>query len=702
MGIISTIQQRTGLVVGLIAASLILFILGSDLFSNRSWFSSNGAGKINGKSISADEYREALKKNENEYITNAEKTPGENEMASIEYQAWNDLLVKYAYTPQYEEAGVSVTADEKKEIFYGKFVHQTIKQAFGGQADFSGDQVVQFVENLKQQVKSEDPNMKQRAMMFQAKWDILKNRTVEARMKEKYLSVLKRSEYVTKEEAKRIYLEQTEKAEVKYIYIPYSSIQDSLVKVNDDQIEDYIARNAKNYEVEEGRSIDLAVFTITPTSEDSAATREQLATIKSQFISAESDTQFVMDISENAAEPKYLGPNELPESLKGLALQNDSVYGPYLSGTRYGLFKVLGSKNDTVSTLRASHILFRIDADKEASRKKANAVLDSIRKGSDFGAMAAKYGTDGTAQRGGDLGFFSNTGQMVKPFEDACFKFNGTGVLPSLVETQFGYHIIKITSPKNNKKYLIATVEKEINPLQGKDLAYTNATNFASSVSDTQSFNEEAAKNKSLAKFSHNNAGKQDKSLSGVSSAKEIVRWAFTEAKKGKPSKVFATENLYVVAVVTKERSKGLAMVDDVRQEVTNKVRNELKADQIIEKLKTLEGDLDKISKAYGTDAVAGSATDVTFSSSSIGTIGWDPVVTGTAFGLKDGKRAAPVKGENGVVLIEMVKRTPAPEVADYNQYKTQKEQQRSGSIDYYADEAIKKLSNIEDERFKF
>lgn len=702
MGIISKIQQRAGLTVGIIAGSLILFILGSDIFTKGAFFTSNNAGEINGKSISAEEYQAALKNNEQEYVTNAEKSPGENEMSSIEYQAWNDLLVKYAFVPQYAEAGIAVTSEEKKEIFYGKFVHAGIKQAFGGGPEFSGDQVVQFVENLKQQSKSQDPNAQQRAFLFQQKWEILKKRTVEARQKEKYLSVLKKSEYVTKEEAKRFYLEQNEKAEVKYLYIPYATIQDSTIKVNDDQIEDYIARNPKNYEVEAGRTLDYAVFTITPTKDDSLATQEQLAVLKSRFVESKADTQFVMDISENPSEPKYLGVNELPEALKGLSLTKDSVYGPFVIATRYGLFKVIGSKNDTVSTLRASHILFRTDADKEGARKNAKAVLDSIRSGSDFSAMAAKYGTDGTAQRGGDLGFFSNTGQMVKPFEDACFKFNGAGVIPTLVETQFGFHIIKITAPKTNKKYLIASVEKEINPTQGKDLAYNNANTFAGAVEDTATFNEEVKKSKALQKYSHANLGKGDKSMTGVNNAKEIVRWAYNEAKKGKPSKVFAIDNAYIVAILVSEREKGLASADDVRQEVTGKVRNELKGDKILEKLNTLTGDLDKISKDYGPDAIAGSAPDVTFASSSIGSIGFDPLATGNAFGLKPGKRSAALKGENGVVIVELVKTTPAPEVADYNQYKTQKEQQRSGSVDYYAEEAVKKLAKIEDERYKF
>ncbi len=102
---------------------------------------------------------------------------------------------------------------------------------------------------------------------------------------------------------------------------------------------------------------------------------------------------------------------------------------------------------------RASHILigFGISATpqaKQEAKKKAEAVLAEVKKkGSNFEALAKKYSQDpGSAEKGGDLGVFGR-GAMVKPFEEAVFSMV-PGAVSDLVESEFGYHIIKLTEIK--------------------------------------------------------------------------------------------------------------------------------------------------------------------------------------------------------------------------------------------------------------
>ena len=102
--------------------------------------------------------------------------------------------------------------------------------------------------------------------------------------------------------------------------------------------------------------------------------------------------------------------------------------------------------------------------------------------------MARIHGTDGTAQQGGDLGWFGQ-GQMVKPFSDAVFNYGKPGLLPGLVETDFGYHIIKVTAPKTNKKYVLYTVERQISAgEETKERAYAAANTFLSNATDEATF----------------------------------------------------------------------------------------------------------------------------------------------------------------------------------------------------------------------
>lgn len=83
-------------------------------------------------------------------------------------------------------------------------------------------------------------------------------------------------------------------------------------------------------------------------------------------------------------------------------------------------------------------------------KEAAQTVLDQIKQGADFAELAVKYGEDGTSQTGGSLGFFAR-GEMVPEFEDAAFALKKGELAPNLVETQFGYHIIRVDDRKTEK-----------------------------------------------------------------------------------------------------------------------------------------------------------------------------------------------------------------------------------------------------------
>ncbi|WP_373509526.1 peptidylprolyl isomerase [Thiocapsa sp.] len=99
-------------------------------------------------------------------------------------------------------------------------------------------------------------------------------------------------------------------------------------------------------------------------------------------------------------------------------------------------------------SMRASHILIGVDAgagaeEKEQAKRKADEILAQVKSGADFAELAKSVSTCPSAEQGGDLGEFGR-GQMVAPFEDAAFGLDA-GAVSEVVETQFGYHIIKAT-----------------------------------------------------------------------------------------------------------------------------------------------------------------------------------------------------------------------------------------------------------------
>ena len=117
-------------------------------------------------------------------------------------------------------------------------------------------------------------------------------------------------------------------------------------------------------------------------------------------------------------------------------------------------------------SVRASHILISVPkgadaATKAQARDKAEQVLKEVKGGGDFAALAKQHSADpGSATKGGDLGFFQQ-GQMVGPFNDAAFSL-APGAISDLVETDFGFHIIKVAEKKEGRTIPLEEVRPQV------------------------------------------------------------------------------------------------------------------------------------------------------------------------------------------------------------------------------------------------
>ncbi len=135
--------------------------------------------------------------------------------------------------------------------------------------------------------------------------------------------------------------------------------------------------------------------------------------------------------------------------------------------------------------VKASHILVKVDADapqakKDEARKKIESVQEKAKKGEDFATLAKTYSEGPSGPKGGDLGYFRR-GQMVKPFEDAAFslKPNETS---GIVETQFGYHLIKVVDKKPAQKVAYAEVKERLSEHLKKQKADSETESYIQSL----------------------------------------------------------------------------------------------------------------------------------------------------------------------------------------------------------------------------
>jgi peptidyl-prolyl cis-trans isomerase C len=115
--------------------------------------------------------------------------------------------------------------------------------------------------------------------------------------------------------------------------------------------------------------------------------------------------------------------------------------------------------------VHARHILIKVppDADEAAkgeAQKKIKAIQKEANSGTDFAELAKKHSEGPSNTRGGDLGYFGR-GQMVKPFEEAAFAL-APGKISDIVETQFGYHLIKVEEKKEERALSFDEVKDDL------------------------------------------------------------------------------------------------------------------------------------------------------------------------------------------------------------------------------------------------
>ena len=699
MALIGTLRDKMGiLLVIFIFVALAAFILGELLTNNSVLFNQNEIGEINGNSISLEEFQSTVEERRANYILNFNREPGDREMTSLRQQAWDLLIARHAIVPEYEKVGIEVTDNEVIDMISGTNIDPSIRQAFLNQetGEFDRAMLGNYINQLKTMPAGSEGRIR---------WDLFQRDLKPGRERIKYENLLLKTAYVTKAEAEREYHLQTDVAEIKFVYVPFYAVSDSVAAVDDGDLKAYYDEHKEEFKTEHTRDIKYVTFSLAASAADSLAMRKDMEQIAQELAKTEDDSLYAVSNSESQGAFQTYNASSLPQFVKPEDLKANNVIGPFIDGNTYKVVKVSDVFKDTVAYAQASHILIKWDdetaASKKAAREKAQGILREIRNGADFAAKAREHGTDGTASNGGDLGWVY-TGQMVKPFENAVFNATKPGLINELVETEFGYHIVKINSVKDNTAYKVAVVEKQIGPSDATaNAVYRSAETFAANISGIEEF-EEKAETEGLNVLESKNLTAGERSIGTLGDARQVVQWLFRDASEGEVSEIFDLQDQYVVAIMTGETEKGYRSMESVRNEIMPEVRKKVKGDAIIAKLNETKGTLEEIANAYGNDAGVYNSSDLKLSSNTLPSAGFDPKAVGIAFGLEDGKRSEPFAGENGVLVIEMQNKTIAPEIADYTAYKTtiqQQAQQRSG---FNIAEAIKDHAEIEDQRYKF
>ena len=697
MAVLSKIRQRSALMIAVIALALFAFIIG-DLFKSGSFNStSKDVGSINGKDISFEDFR--IK------VSNVEKSGQGVTATAAANQVWDQEVSVALLTSEFDKLGLRVGEKHLLEVLKAD-------QNIGNNPMFLNAAGMFDLAKFKEYFKSNP-----------AQAQYLKDREKDAELNAKfqiYNTLIKSAIYTTESEGKLSYEMGTNKVNFAYVAGLYSTIKDSDVKVTDADIVAYMKKNEKKFKADESREVEYVLIEDKASKEDEAEVKSKInallsgsvvynqATGKNDtlagFKAAKNTVDFVNSNSDVPYDSTYIAKKDLPaiDADKLYNLAPGEVYGPYVFGKYYCISKSMGKKLGV--NAKASHILISYEGTqvpnqkekrtKEEAKAKAESILAQVNANPEsFLMLAYTSSDDSSSQQGGDLGYFGPN-QMVKPFNDYVFN-NGIGKV-GLVETPFGFHIIKITDKQDG--ICLATVAQKIEASEAtSDKVFTQATKFEMDAAD-KGF-AKVAKEMALTVAAPVTVSVMDENFGPLGNQRSIVRWAFEDGTKVGNVKRFEVANLgHVIATVKTIDNSGLVSVTQARSYVEPILKNKKKAELI--KAKMTGTTLEAIAKAAGSTVQQ--ATEVTLANPVLtGGVGQEPRVVGNAFALAANKLSAPIEGNTGVYVVKNISTVKAPVLKDHATYVSQIKAQSAGDVNRVLP-ALKDKAEIKDNRKQF
>ncbi len=695
MALIGKIRQNSWLLIVLLALALGGFIL-MDMMGNMNRNSSadiNTLGKVNGSIIDRQEFG----RYEDVIYGGATGDPYQRQ-ASI----WNYFVEKALVEKEAEALGLGVGRDELRDLQFGANPSQMLQQR-------------QFTPEMLQQIMAMVDGTAEFPQdgRLRTYWAEQEKEILKERLQSKITGMIAKGIYAPAWQAEMAFRENNERIDFLYTRVPFDKVADTDYKVTDADYAAYLKENAKQYyNHEENRVIDYVAIDVIPTSQDTATSRAGLASLVEKFRAAATPKDDSTFISANQGEmnPAFLKKDALPPAVSAelTAAAVGTVVGPYLDGNTFAIAKILERKS-VPDSVRARHILTKTPG------PAGEAFIDSLKtvietgKGN-FADLAKIHGTDGTKEKGGDLGFFAS-GAMVPEFNDLCFGKAEQGKLYK-VQTQFGWHLVEVTGKKfltNESSIRIATVKQRIEPSKNTQQIAKDKAIQLTSTAKTAVDLENKAKEMGLTMQSSTPLKSSDYTLGALGSgntAVEMIRAAFKTDKTGLVNKeyfVFADadggffDGKYVVTALKTITPKGDATVAAVKEQIEMQVKNRAKAKSIIAKI-TNAGDISAVAGQFGV--TVDSARGATFMSSSLPNVGAEPKVVGTAFRLKNGETAGPIDGNTGVFVVKAIMDKPEGALPpDMTMFRRQAASSASSNVKGRLFQILKKSAEIDDLR---
>lgn len=704
MAIIGKIRKHSGLAVVIIGVAIAAFVIGD--FGKKRAKGTNDIGSVNGENIpyvefnaKVDQLLEAQKENSGkEKIT-------DQETYQIRQQTWTTEVKNILMGEEYEKVGITVTPEELFDQVQGKQPHKYILQYFKdpktGQYDPA--MVLNYLKNLdKMEAKARD------------QWLRFEKAIKEDRIETKFNNLITKGYYVPKAFLKKEYGLQTKALKVRFVAPNFYNIPDSIIKLTDADYQKFYDKNKVYFWQDEPmRELDFVVFEVKPSNIDRKKTSEDVAQLYKDFQSSTDAQIFANANSDNKVDTAFVKKGTLPGRLDSLMfnIKPGAFVEPFELNNTWYMGKLLDLQ-ERPDSMNGSQILIAfagtgneaIKRTKQQAKAKADSIVNVLKKNAGGFSQIARATSDYPSVKddGGDLKWFTDGNPNYGPFFNAGITMKPKEV--KIVETRIGYAIFMMTEKtKPVKKVKAAVLARNIEPSnQTFQDTYMKASAFAGQNKTPDAF-EKSAASMGLQKRNSPNIKEMDNYLMGLPSAREVVRWAFSEATKvGEVSPVFDLTGKYAVAVVKSASQKGQQPMEDMKTRIEPSVRNMKKMDMLAADMTKAIAASKDINVLAGQLGIKVDTTVLTFSGFNRSAIGRENEIIGNLFNTPKGKLLGPLTGNFGVYFIQVddVNETPAKE--DFTYEAMQDKQQFEQRVSSFMYPALEKSAKITDSRVRF
>jgi parvulin-like peptidyl-prolyl isomerase len=679
MGIISRMRDISPYMLVIFVVSFIAFMVASDAnIGTLLNSSSNGSvvGTINGEEISYQEFE--LRVKEQADMQRQQNPQAEVDENIIRQAVWDQFVEETLIRQAGMKAGIKVTQDEVLDIMLDSPPEYLTRNFTDSTGTFNRQAYLDVMTNpdvIAQNIAAgkkagmipESVDPAEEVAKFKNSLLKIEDFMYKSRLLEHFRRASgTAASIVSPTYLKNKYVNESTTFDMDYIHLNVNNVDaKSIGKPTDQELQAEYEAVKEFTKQKPARKIKYVTFPLEPSKQDTLIAAKKIARIQQSISEAASPEAKIAAFDQYFAE--YSGMQSEYQPIKKLAPDVSSILATAKQGDVIGplslqngtfIYKVDSLRSGVNELVKASHVLINFGSNKDSAKALAMQVMSRAKKGEDFAMLAKEYSQDqGSKDRGGEYDYFPK-GQMVKPFEDACFN-NAPGSIVGPVETEFGYHIIKVSDKISEEiKYSEILISVALTMNTKKQLR-RDALSFKQQLDDGQNI-------EALAKTLKKNVVETmffDTQMP-VLGSQSMTSFAFSNEIGAISEPMELKYYGIVVAQVTGKRESGLRPFEDMKEELAQKVifkkkMNILKskANSIYQKIKSSDR-LFAIAQIDPTIEVKAAAN--VRNNGLVNGVGNEPALTQKAMLAPLNKINEPIPGDNGWYIYQVIKRTDA------------------------------------------